>query len=211
MKQTVEWLCFAIGGLLILTAVLTHIFKINLGGASVEGQSNWGQKILAFVAGWIFVFIGGTFHAVGMYLSYQSTAPTSAEQRTAQSNVVTNVDPPVDTDSSTTSTPASTSSRRSQTRNVDLTGLWRDDLGVFVQVTQTGNVLALSLYNANEEQIGTGSGSVNEGTVTMNINLFGIPESCELRLSADVRQMSGSCGSNATGTPPSPTTLTKVG
>lgn len=83
-KETVEWACFAIGGVLILTAVLTHIFKIHFGAATVEGESNWGQKIVAFIAGWVFVFIGGVFHGVDMYLNYESKATPSSEQRSSQ-------------------------------------------------------------------------------------------------------------------------------
>ncbi len=55
MQQTIGWTCIVIGGLLILTAVLSEIFKFNILGASVEGRSNRGQKIVAFFAGCVFL------------------------------------------------------------------------------------------------------------------------------------------------------------
>jgi hypothetical protein len=209
MKQTVEWACFVIGGLLILTAVLTHLFKISLGGATVEGQSNWGQKVVAFIAGWVFVIIGGSFHGVSMYLAYNVSAAVPSAQQTIPSTTVSPNAKPDNESPVPGRRPAVPAS--SQTRDVGLAGLWRDEGdGMLVQISQTGSTLKLSLMNGDQEPVGGGNGSVEGNTVMLQIVLNGVPGTCDLRLSSDKRQMQGSCRADLAGAIPSPTTLARI-
>ncbi len=86
--QTIEWACVVIGGLLILTALLTNIFKINLWGAIVEGQSHWGQKIVALPIGFLFIIAGVVIHALGMYSAYDSQRNSNFSSSRQESSLV---------------------------------------------------------------------------------------------------------------------------
>lgn len=191
MQQTVEWLCFTIGGILILTSVLTSIFKINVGGASVEGQSHWGQKIVAFVAGWIFVIIGGVFHGVGMYI-----AAAPASQGNIQPNSATESQNKSEGSVHNT-TPAPTSATPTQKSVIDISGDWRSAELVTYHVTQTGTALQIDCANAFGQLIGKGSGTVDgrnvKTTLTFDVNGQRGRGSCRMQISDAADEISGTC------------------
>ena len=177
MKETVEWICFVIGGILILSAVLTHIFKINLGGASVEGQSNLGQKIVAFVAGWIFVLIGGVFHGLGMYIAYDS--------RSIQPSAPGRV-----------SSPDAPSTPRSR-ESVEISGDWRSSDSFTYRITQTRNAIKVDCMNVYGQVVGDGTGSIDGRTVKLTVTFYlngaRAQGSCRLQVSPEADGMSGTC------------------
>ena len=195
MKETVEWICFVIGGILILSAVLTHIFKINLGGASVEGQSNLGQKIVAFVAGWIFVLIGGAFHGVGMYLAYDSRSIQPSAQTNAQPSPLPFQDTGNDAPGRVSS-PDAPSTPRSR-ESVEISGDWRSSDSFTYRITQTRNAIKVDCMNVYGQVVGDGTGSIDGRTVKLTVTFYlngaRAQGSCRLQVSPEADGMSGTC------------------
>src|SRR5258707_5567168 len=197
MKETVEWICFVIGGILILTAVLTHIFKINLGGASVEGQSNFGQKLVAFVAGWIFVLIGGVFHGVGMHLNYASASTTTSEQHFQPP--ASGSDKRASQEQISQPSPSLVSSETPKKLPINVNGVWRDPFGVGHHISQDGAELEMTVNN-QYGATGSGTGTVKGRTVEFDMNIGPILRHCSMQLWDNGRGMSGKCNYENLGT-----------
>jgi hypothetical protein len=82
---------------------------------------------------------------------------------------------------------------------VDVTGNWIDPEGGIVTLRQSGNELTVQIFH-NNEQTGSGSGYIENGTVEMNLNLLNYARiTYNVQLSADGNEMNGKITAVANG------------
>lgn len=188
MQQSIGWTCIVIGGLLILTAVLSGIFKFNILGASVEGQSQWGQKILAFFAGVIFVTIGTIFHGVEIYLTHNKSDPSSIKQP-SQAGIF----PPIG-ERHDVPLPNPTQSAVMQKPGIDISGIWKNEERYMYKIAQDEDDLEIICLNPEGGTIGEGTGIITGRTAKLKLVIGGAATgTCEMRLLTNARKMTGSC------------------